>query len=504
MSGRNISRTPPPRQLTSNETLESLNHWRSTFRTFYKRDDAYRRFFRSDFTWDANAANYGLEEELDGLKRPAADLKEDLIDLLNTLAGFLPHSYLTDKLLKETTKWDDAFQIISEHYNVNVSCESLLDFENLHKKSEETHRQFYERLLQHSKLHLAPRGAKIDSKINKTDDVMTISMMNLIALQWLRKTNPLLIDIVKVEYSVELRGGTQLGDLVSRIAPCVDSLLKRYENGSSSMNSLQTTVNTIDDDSLVAFNYSRGQGSKKGLGEKEDRMKKGSISRQQQKSFPSTSPALFCPSCYYLSQRTGAKINFKHQHAKCPRKTSTVKMIEYEDSELFNEGEVVSGSDIGSKDLQDSNCFSIDDFQNEIDDVGKQKEDTVNIQALVNEYTVENGYCQSYCSDGDFLKQFDKSYAISDTIDTTFMETEHSTVNEDEANTMRAFTGHYNTIGTSLGTDNTTGVSNSEDNTNGPSEGESNAWTKIMKAENKVVEDKLKQKEQLLVIFQII
>ena len=112
MSGRNISRTPPPRQLTSNETLESLNHWRSTFRTFYKRDDAYRRFFRSDFTWDANAANYGLEEELDGLKRPAADLKEDLIDLLNTLAGFLPHSYLTDKLLKETTKWDDAFQII--------------------------------------------------------------------------------------------------------------------------------------------------------------------------------------------------------------------------------------------------------------------------------------------------------------------------------------------------------------------------------------------------------
>ena len=173
MTARNLSRTPPPRQLTTDESLESLNHWRSTFRTFYKRDDAYRRFFRSDFKWDPKAVNYGLEEETDGLKRPAADLKEDLIDLLNILAGFLPHSYLTDKLLNETTGWDDAFKIILEHYNVNVSCESLLDFEGLNKKSEETHRQFFERLLQHSKLHLAPKNAKIDTKVNEKEDVMT-------------------------------------------------------------------------------------------------------------------------------------------------------------------------------------------------------------------------------------------------------------------------------------------------------------------------------------------
>ena len=123
MTARSISRTPPPRQLTANESLESLNHWRSTFRTFYKKDDAYRRFFRSDFNWNSKAVNYGLQEETDGLKRSAADLKEDLIDLLNTLAGFLPHSYLTDKILSETTNWNDTFQIILEHYIVNVSLE---------------------------------------------------------------------------------------------------------------------------------------------------------------------------------------------------------------------------------------------------------------------------------------------------------------------------------------------------------------------------------------------
>lgn len=294
MTARSISRTPPPRQLTANESLESLNHWRSTFRTFYKRDDAYRRFFRSDFNWNPKAVNYGLQEETDGLKRSAADLKEDLIDLLNTLAGFLPHSYLTDKLLSETTNWNDTFQIILEHYNVNVSCESLLDFESLNKRSEETHRQFFERLLQHSKLHLAPKNAKIDTKVNENDDVMTISLMNMIALQWLRKTNPLLIDIIKVEYSVELRGGTQLGHLVSRIAPCIDSLLKRYENGSGLTNSIQKlTVNTADEDNLVAYNSLRKQKPSNTFRESKDRNSEGRLKNLRKSTSSGTSSTKF-------------------------------------------------------------------------------------------------------------------------------------------------------------------------------------------------------------------
>ena len=59
-------RTPPPRQLTVNESLESLSHWRTTFRTFYKRDECYRLFFRSDFKWDPSKPKYGLSDEVDG------------------------------------------------------------------------------------------------------------------------------------------------------------------------------------------------------------------------------------------------------------------------------------------------------------------------------------------------------------------------------------------------------------------------------------------------------
>ena len=68
-------------------------------------------------------------------------------------------------------------------------------------------------------------------KYNEKEDVLTISLMNMIALQWLRKTNPALIGIVRTKYSTELRANTQLAHLVPRIATNIDSLLQRYEQG---------------------------------------------------------------------------------------------------------------------------------------------------------------------------------------------------------------------------------------------------------------------------------
>ena len=224
MAVRQNARTPPPRQLQSNESLESLTHWRTTFRTFYKKDDTYKVFFQPNMQWDPSQNEYGLLDETHGLKREANELCEDLLDLLNTLAGYLPHSYLTEKIVGSTKNWEDVFSIIHDHYNVKVSSESMMDFEMLFKTAEETHRQFYERLLQHTRKHLAPANVKVENYTNTAADTMSISLMNMVALQWLRKTNPALLKIVRTEYSTELRANTQLADLVPRIAPNIDSL----------------------------------------------------------------------------------------------------------------------------------------------------------------------------------------------------------------------------------------------------------------------------------------
>ena len=89
---KNFSRNPPPRQLGNVETLESLSHWKTSFKIFYKRDDIYRRFFKPEMSWNAAASNYGFEDKAEDGKS-GAELAEDLTDLLNTISSYLPHSY---------------------------------------------------------------------------------------------------------------------------------------------------------------------------------------------------------------------------------------------------------------------------------------------------------------------------------------------------------------------------------------------------------------------------
>ena len=253
------ARTPPPRPLGASETLESLTHWKTTFRTFFKRDETYKPFIRDTAKWDSAAANYAQQEEATGLKRSAADMKEDLVDLLNTLSGFLPHSYLTDKILKATKNWIDVWNVIHDHYGVQVTSETLLDFESLQKQTGETHRQFYERLLQHVRQHLAPAGVKVEQiNTGASADEMSVSMLNMVALQWLRKTDPALIKIVRTEYSTELRNNTQLAELVPRISINIDSLLTRYNHGATT-NKVELEEETNQAMDTLAINKTWGK-----------------------------------------------------------------------------------------------------------------------------------------------------------------------------------------------------------------------------------------------------
>ena len=141
--------------------------------------------------------------------------------------------------------------MIYEHYGVQVTNGSFLDFESLHKQTDETHRQFYERLLQHVKQHLAPEGAKVKPIVALTADKMSVTLMNMVALQWLRKTNRSLIDVVKIEYSTELKGDIQLADLVPQIALNIDSLLCRYATAATNKVEVMDMENNAVDNAEV-------------------------------------------------------------------------------------------------------------------------------------------------------------------------------------------------------------------------------------------------------------
>ena len=193
-----------------------------------------------------------------------------------------------------TKGWTDVWNVIYDHYGVQISSGE--------SQPGETHHQFYERLLQHVKQHLAPADVKVEQVKNTVADKMSISLMNMTALQWMRKTEPSLIDIVRTECSTELRDNTQLAELVPRIALNVDSLLRKYNLGATT-----NKVSTLDTDAVDDANINKtwGQeqgrsqhlrgGSGQGVRRGDSRGAGGGHAGQNGRSEP------FCPGCYYLS-----------------------------------------------------------------------------------------------------------------------------------------------------------------------------------------------------------
>ena len=100
---------PPPRALTNNETLASLDQFQTAFKLFYKRSPDVKQFFRPGARWDPTEENYGLEDDAgeDGLT--AGDKADNLELLLSQLGNHLPFPFLTPKFVKETKSLDDCW-----------------------------------------------------------------------------------------------------------------------------------------------------------------------------------------------------------------------------------------------------------------------------------------------------------------------------------------------------------------------------------------------------------
>jgi len=322
-------KVPPPRQLNQTETLDSLNHWKTIFRNYFRRDSIFKQFLSSSFSWDPSQPNYGLTADGDV---SAQDRKDSLVDFLSHLSGFLPHSYLTTKLVGNTTKLEDCWDIIYEHYNVQVTPETFLDIENMKKEPGENNRQFYERLLQFAQLHLAQAEATAGGLTNQVADKMSISIMNHIAVHWLRKINTQLLQIVKTEYSTELRSGEQLAALVPRIAPNIDSLLARYSSANvSKVSDVIFDEKTTEEDPSVRFSrgrgggnsfYDRGRGGRGRAGARGGGGVRGNFSN------------IFCAGCFTMAKQLGTYIDFKHRPAECPRQRAVSRFLQTGDEDV--------------------------------------------------------------------------------------------------------------------------------------------------------------------------
>ena len=146
--------------------MQSLFQWKMQFRQFIKQDDHFKSFLASNSSWNPSVVNYGFTDETEGLKRSATEKMDDCKDFLHMLATFLPHGYLTQKLVTTTTSFENAFEIIQEHYGLLPSQESFLELVSISKEAGESYRQLFERMMAHIRQHLqSTPGITVDGAV---------------------------------------------------------------------------------------------------------------------------------------------------------------------------------------------------------------------------------------------------------------------------------------------------------------------------------------------------
>ena len=320
------AKVPYPRQLQPNETLDSLTHWKSHVRNYFRRDDNLKAFFQRDCTWVCDRDNYGFRGE------DAARKADYLEGLLDTIAGFMPGPYLTAQITKYTTSMIDVFKVIWTHYDVDPSPSTFLDFDLLSLEPAERYIDLYYRMQYHAEQHLVPRGATVNGVQVAQADTLTHSHKNMIALNWLKSLDKNLVSIVKLEKHHELKGGQQLYTLVNDIAKNIDEWLRRHGHNVPKRPSAPESDSQVRN---VRYNNSfprgTGRGNFRGGYRGNNRPSFNNATGQNQ------GPRYFCPGCNYLAQEMKLDINFKHLPAQCPRKRSTLRMLQLAEQELGQE-----------------------------------------------------------------------------------------------------------------------------------------------------------------------
>ena len=199
-------KVPPPRQLTNEETTHTLSQWRINYKQYCKRDDAFKPFLLATTRWNAGQTNYGFTAAINN--RQPEVLASDLEDFLYMLASFLPHGYITDKIVKKSTSFESAFAIIEENYGLVPSQETLCDFPTLSRMPNEPYRQLYDRMVSFVTKHLMNRSATLPEvdgiAIPEGGDQLSVSLLNLVALQWINTEG------AKIPNAAPSRGGITL------------------------------------------------------------------------------------------------------------------------------------------------------------------------------------------------------------------------------------------------------------------------------------------------------
>ena len=348
---RATPKVPYPRQLTKKETLDSLSHWQTSVKNYFKRFPYYAQYFKRTCTWTKANDNYGFTGN------EAAEKADNLETLLDTLAGFLPGPYITHKITSTSTSIQTVWDIIFTHYGVKPSASSFLDYDDIKWSKEDRYIDLYDKLVYHTVSHLCQTGTNGGTDAGGTltqPDTLTLSHRNHIAMDWLRRIDPALVKIVKLEYNKDLKSGTPLSALVNDIAENIDAMLHRNKT-SASVNMVTTSPTTDPDPQLhmpdpsvlriSSFPYRprTPMANPRGF-QSRHQVRQPPPTQSYSRPYQSNNHKPFCQPCYQLGKKLNLHVSHSHTPQQCPQ-ASSVRHLHAQDEapvdqpEEYNQGE---------------------------------------------------------------------------------------------------------------------------------------------------------------------
>ena len=418
-----LPKTPYPRQLTKKETLDSLSHWKSSVRNYFRRASQYAYFFKSSSSWNRQNVNSGFSGE------DAEEKADNLECLLDTIASFLPGPYITHQITECSTSIQSVWDIIWDHYGVKPTQHSFLDFNNLSKESDERYIDLYDKMIYHSMNHLCSKGTIVADSSYKSvelqsNDTLTTSHKNLIALNWLNKIHCKLVDVVKIEYSKDLKSGTPLSALVRNISDNIDSLLMRVNAANTRM--IEDSVSKTDHQVMRLSNprYPAPSSSFRGG--------RGQSNSSYQKSYNSRSHQQnqHCTSCASLGKRLSLYVNANHNPSQCPQ-ASSIRAVQNGDESDAN---IVMENTEEAKSINyetpgiNLNLISYPTLLSKIRNIETRMSAQSVLKARSPSTKIKINNCESYCiiDEGSELCCIDQEFAKSN--DILFSRTSESAV----------------------------------------------------------------------------
>ena len=338
-TGRKIQ---APRKLEQRESAASLRLWKIHFANYTRTDPYFAHFVGSEVKWTMTAENWGFaaEDREGSLKRTGPEMKSDCLMFLETVASYLPDDYLVDGITKKTGSLKDVWKEMDSYYGTALSSFTFLELATMSKRKEETHRQFYLRLEGYVSKHLAEGGIKVEEVTSPPGgDILTLSLKNVLVIWWMQKLHPRLVDYVRVEYASELKAGTQLIELMGKVADNVDSILARHDQAGS-VSHIRDGEETDDDVHYQADTVNRTEGDFMGRrNNNNNRPSTGRRSfntgnfntgnnRETKIRKDKSGKVLHCPKCQYLSEALKLRISTNHEPTECFRKDLQIRQIQ--------------------------------------------------------------------------------------------------------------------------------------------------------------------------------